>query len=84
MKSSPIYTKVSIEDRKTSPSFGAGKSGYTQTILVGTSAKYSSTFAEIEVKQDSHGDVFLFVDGKLIKKAFMSENGREIERFAEV
>ena len=84
MKSSPIYTKVNIEDRKTSPSFGAGKSGYTQTILVGTSAKYSNTFAEIQVTQDSEGNVCLYLDGVLIKKALMTDCGREITRFAEV
>lgn len=83
-RSYPIYNRVgTVGGRKTSSDFGAGDS-FTQTILVGTSAKNSHELATITVGRhvSTHGSVTfsMWLDGNLIKRAHLV--GKDLQKFS--
>ncbi len=69
MKSSPIYTYVSVSGR-TNRDFGA-YDGFSQRVNVGTSATNSHAFVDIDVQRKANDDgtvtFSLFVDGVMLK-----------------
>ena len=83
MKSSPIYNKVSIAGRN-NRDFGADADGFEQSILVGTSASNSHSFADISVKRidrdNGTKEFIFFLDGDVIKRGIL--NGTDFERVA--
>lgn len=70
MKSSPIYSRVSIEGRS-DRDFGAGPLGFEQSIQVGTSRTNSHNLADIAVRRitldDGRQAFYLYLDGKVVK-----------------
>ena len=71
MRSSKIYSIVSINDRSANASFGTSE-GFRQDIRVGTSASNSETIAEISTQYhvDENGNYVynFFVDGTNVKQ----------------
>lgn len=71
MRSSRIYSIVSINDRSANASFGTSE-GFRQDIRVGTSASNSETIAEIStdhyINEDGNYVYNFFVDGTNVKQ----------------
>ena len=85
MKSSPIYNKVHIPGRS-SRNFGAGAEGFTQRILVGSSATNSNAFATFKVREIpviGQKDWFtfnLYIDGVLAKGALFNNKTKAFHK----
>ena len=82
MKSSPIYNRITNPGRKSDCSFGSSE-GFSQSILVGTSAKNSHELGVVHVarlpRDDGTVKFNMYVDGVLVKSGVLDGKNFEIK-----